>query len=268
MRNIFLILLTVSLFSCRFSFNFYKPIETKYREKDQIDVLKVNASFGDIGIIGWSKNFIEIKSIKKLISGFPTDRYLLETNFIKNNNELTINAKIPSRVKGTINLVIYIPVTLYKVYVSSQNGIISIDKYLGDIELVNETGDININYYGSILRITTNSARIYLNIFSQNSTDIVINNENGNNYINLANTAPSSFFDINSVNGNIDLIIPENIRHNLNIITKNNNYYSYYEFDKNSSITESYNYLRTNKNGYDIDINIFEINGKINIMNK
>ena len=259
--NIFLIL------SCNISiFKKNKSIQTKYREKNPIEILRIESLNGNIDIIGWSNDLIEIETNKIINSGFRNDINLLNTLFIKNENELCITTKIPERVKGIINLKIYIPFILLKIYIASHKGDINITKYLGDIELKHVKGNANINFYGNILRLESEKSKINLNIRSFNSSDIVIINKNGNTKVKVDEIGNSSFIDIKSINGDIDLLISDKISYQFSAINQNKININF-EYNEISSL--KYNYIigtkLQNKNKCLFEIS--NMNGKINIKN-
>ena len=115
MKKIIFLISILLILSCNISFlKKNKPVQTKYREKNPIEILKIESINGNIDLIGWSNNLIEIETNEIITSGFNNDIKLLDTLFIRDNNELCITTKIPERVKGLINLKIFIPFMLLK----------------------------------------------------------------------------------------------------------------------------------------------------------
>ena len=199
------LVVVVSFFSCvRFGFDENKNVNIKYREKNPIEVIKIDSMYGDIEISGWARDFIEINTNKILNSGFSQDIDLMDTLFNLNGNELQVKTKIPARVEGKINLKIYIPFILEKLYINSEKGDIYINKFIGDAEITNYKGNINYLFQGSILRV--NSYKTDIICGSYNSSDIVINNEEGTTNVNIETVAKHSFLDIKSSNGDINLL--------------------------------------------------------------
>jgi DUF4097 and DUF4098 domain-containing protein YvlB len=267
MKNIFLLSIVLLFFSCKISFfKKNKPVQTKYREKNPIEKLRIESLNGDIDLIGWSNNLIEIETNAMITSGFKNDINLLDTEFIKTGNELNITTKIPERVKGIINLKIYIPYMLLKIYINSQKGNINITKYLGDLEINQSRGNNNINFYGNILRLESDKTKINLNIKSFNSSDIIIINKEGNTKIKIDEIGQSSFMDIKSINGDIDLSISDHISCQFSVINQNRININF-EYDEVSSLKNKYNFIIGTKLK-NINKCLFEIsnlNGRINI---
>lgn len=268
MRKIFLLFInTLLILSCKISIlQKNKPITTKYREKNPIEILKIESLNGNIDLIGWSNNLIEIETNKLITSGFKNDIKLLDTLFIKNEKELTITTKIPERVKGIINLKIYIPYMLLKIYISSQKGDINISKYLGDIEIKQIRGNANINFYGNILRLESEKSKINLNIWSFNSSDIIIINKDGNTKVKVDEIGYSSFIDIKSINGDIDFSISDETSCQFTAINQNKININF-EFNEVSSLKNKYNYITGTKlkNKNKCLFEISNLNGKINL---
>ncbi len=269
MKKLLILINILLLISCNISFfKKNKQIQTKYREKNPIEVLKIESSIGDIDIIGWSNNIIEIEANKTINSVFKNDISLLNTIFTKNEKELSITAKIPERVKGKINFKIFVPYMLLKIYIDSQIGNIDINKYLGDIEVKQNKGNININFFGNILRLDSEKSKILLNINSFNSTDIIVINKNGNTKITTNEIGDFSFIDIKSLNGDIELLTSDHISYKFSAINQNriNINFNYTEL---LSSYDKYNYIsgiiNQNKNNCMFDIS--NLNGKINLKN-
>ncbi len=267
MKRILLLFNILIIFACNISF--YKknvPVFTKYRENNPIEILKIDSTNGNIDIIGWQNNIIEIESEKAISSGFQNDINLLDTFFTKNNNELNISTKIPERVMGIINLKIFVPFMLLKIYINSQTGNININKFLGDIELYQNRGNTNITFYGNILRLNTENSKLNLNINSYNSSDIVIINKDGNTRVKINEIGYSSFVDIKSLNGDIDFSISDHISYQFSVINQNKINISY-DYKKITSKFGKYNYISgvSNKNKLKCIIDISNMIGKINL---
>ena len=267
MKKILLLINIFLILSCNISiFKKNKSIQTKYREKNPIEILRIESLNGNIDIIGWSNDLIEIETNKIINSGFRNDINLLNTLFIKNENELCITTKIPERVKGIINLKIYIPFMLLKIYITSHKGNINITKYLGDIELKHVKGNANINFYGNILRLESEKSKINLNVRSFNSSDIIIINKDGNTKVKIGEIGSSSFIDIKSINGDIDLFISDQISCKFSAINQNKININF-DYNEESSSKEKYNSItgirHQNKNKCFFEIS--NMNGKINL---
>ena len=239
----FVILILLLFSSCgRIGLDRGKDVNIKYREKNPIEVMKVDSAFGNVEIIGWAKDFIEINTNKVLLSGFTQDVDLMDTLFNVDANELQIRTKIPARVEGKINLKIYVPFILSKVFVYSKNGDVFINKFIGDAEITNNSGNINMFFQGNILRVDSYKTNINLYIKSYNSNDIVINNENGNTNINIETVAKHSFLDIKSLNGDINLYTSFDIDHKLTAFNKNDSILLKYDLLDKIFIEKEYNF--------------------------
>jgi len=222
MKHIFYIFIIILIItSCDSNFLKNREVNIKYREKNPIESIKIDSTLGNIDIIGWENDFIEVNTKKILDSGLLQDINLMETIFEKNNLELIIKTKIPARIDGKINLKISVPFVLSKIYLNSKKGNINISKYLGDIELINKFGNINVLFQGNLLRINSYKSKLTLDIKTFNSSDIIVNNESGNSLINLENVGKCSFLDAKSVNGDLNIFISKNLDHK--IVVNNNN---------------------------------------------
>ncbi len=243
----------------------HKVIESKYREKNPVDSLMIDSINGNIDIIGWKENFIEIYTMKRIISGLQTDINQVGIDFFINDRELNIVTKIPDRINGKIDIKIYIPYSLFKVNLNSKAGEISISKFLGNIELEKNNGNINIDFYGSILRINSGNSELNLNIKSNNYSDIVINNQNGDIICNVETIGKDSFLDIISFKGNINLNISKNVPHELLVFNKTNSINLYYEIIKENLSNKSFLKGMTNQNINFLKVFIDSDNGIINL---
>lgn len=260
-----IIFLFLLLISCKFLKLKPKIVNIKYREKNPIEILNIHSLDGDIDIIGWAKDLIEIDTKKTIFSGLANDLNLMDTMFEVHEKELIIKIKKPVRIDGKIDLKIYIPYILLKIYIDSKQGDIIINKYLGDVEIKNIEGNINFDFQGNILRIKSYKSKININVASYNSCDMIINNEEGDIKINIDAIGKSSYLDVKSINSNINLNIVDNIDHKLFIYNENKKTNIYYDLDEKSLINEANNYLtgKKGKNYKDFILNISNINGKI-----
>ena len=268
-KKLIILLLVVAFFSCSDNFLKRKELDIKYREKTPVESIRIDSLNGNIEIIGWSKDFIEINTKKKIISGLPTDVNLIDTVFFLDEeyNELNIKTKIPARINARIDLKIYIPFILLKIYLNSQRGNININKFLGDLELVCSNGVSSIDFQGNILRINSYKSKINLNLSSYNSCDIILNNEDGEINSFIYTIGNNSYLDIKSLNTNVSLFISEEIDHKLMIKNRNKGINIKYKLDNYQTLEGTYtsvsgNYGK-NYNGLTIDIN--NENGKTNL---
>lgn len=259
------ILLILFIFSCgKVDFGSKNEVNLKYREKNPIEVIKVDSLNGDTEIIGWAKDFIEINTTKILLSGFNQDLNLMDTLFSVDGNELQVKTKIPARVDGKINLKIYVPFILLKAYIYSKNGNMSINKFLGDAEIANKNGNIHVVFQGNILRIDSYKTNVDLYVKSYNSSDIVINNEEGNIKVNIETVSKYSYLDIKSLNGDVSINTSEDIEHKLIAVSKNDQISLKYNLTDLISSQKTY-YLLSGQKGVNsnLTIDIFNENGKI-----
>jgi len=270
-RLILFYLLLILFFNCSKIPNFnLKILNEKYREISPVDLLNINSNKGDIEIIGWAKDTIEISIKKYLFSGIQNDINLISISFLKEEKQLSVNTVIPARVDGKIDMKIYVPFILLKINLHSNKGDINISKYLGNLDIFNNNGSISIDFQGNLLRINSNDSKIDLNIKSNNSSDIVINNEDGNIKVNVSEIGNRSYLDIKSVNGNILLNLQNQINHDLFVLNENKNINLNYKLKNYKFIEGTTNYLYgtkniINNNFNNLKIYIKNINGKINI---
>jgi hypothetical protein len=244
-----------------------REVDIKYREKTPVEILKIDSTFGNVEITGWSNDFIEINTKKILISGLGQDLDLMDTIFEKNDNQMNIKTKIPARVDGKIHLKINIPFILMKLYINSKDGNIVIGKYLGDVELTNNNGNIKLDFQGGILRIDAKKSEVYVNVNSFNSTDIVINNEESPVNLNIESVGKSSYLDVKSLNGDINFVISSDIDHKIMATNKGKKInFKYDIYDKTSSEgTLSFISGKRGRNFNDFTVDISNENGRINI---
>ena len=262
-RNIFIVLLVI--LSCRNPFGDKNKIErNRYREKSPIEIVHIKSINGKVEIIGWNEKIIEVETIKTVEKGFPGDIKLLDVFFKKNERELFITTKIPTRINGNIDLIIHLPFTLLKVFLNSNNGNIHIDNYLGDLELSKVNGETDIKFQGNILRINADNARLNLDINTHNSSDIVIANNKGLTNVKINTLGEDSFLDIKSNDGNIETYISENISYLFNAINKNEIKIDF-EYQSQNHINGTYNFISgtKNKNKENITISLTNNNGLI-----
>lgn len=270
-KLLFLNLLIFLFFSCSKipSFNL-KILNEKYREISPVDLLNINSTKGNIEIIGWAKDTIEISTKKYLFSGLSNDINLMSINFVKEDKALSVNTVIPARVDGKIDLKFYVPFILLKININSNICDINISKYLGNLDILNNNGSIFVDFQGNLLRINSNNSKIDLNIKSSNSSDMIINNEDGNIKVNVIEIGSKSYLDIKSVNGNILLNLQNKINHDLFLLNENKNINLNYKLKNYKFIEGTTNYLYGTKNLINNNLNnlkiyIKNINGKINI---
>ena len=263
---IFIAIFAMIFFSCTDGKN-VKEVEIKYREKNPIEILKIDSTNGNVDITGWSNDFIEINTKKIILSGLTQDLDLMDTVFDKNETSMNIKTKIPARVDGKIHLDIMIPFILLKLYINSPDGNISVSNYLGDIELTNNNGNISVDFQGNILRIDAKKSRINVNINTFNSADIVINNEEALTNVYVESVGKSSYLDIKSFKADINFIIADDIDHKMMITNKDKKINMKYDLYDRTSSEGKYSFIsgKKGRNYSDFTIDISNENGKIGI---
>lgn len=262
-KIIYFFLLISILFSCG---NFTKKVvNIKYREKNAVETIKIDSVNGNITVVGWSKDSIEIGTKKILFSGFKTDLSLMDTLFNQIHKQLNIKTKIPARIDGRIDLLIYVPYIQTKIFIDSQKGNIKISKVLSDIEITNKNGNIDAVFQGNILRINSYKTKIKANITSYNSCDIVINNEEGATNVNVNTIGKSSYLDIKSLDGDIHLNISKEIDHQIMATNKYKKIFLKYKLLDESFTSGDYTYIsgKRGKNYKNFTVDVSNNKGKI-----
>ncbi|MBN2544861.1 MAG: hypothetical protein JXB50_03625 [Spirochaetes bacterium] len=266
---IIIYLFLIFFFNCSKITNFsVKTLNEKYREITPVDLLYINSNKGDIEIIGWAKDTIEIRTKKYLYTGLANDINLMSIKFLKEGKKISVDSVIPARVDGKIDIKFYIPFILLKIFIDSNIGNINISNYLGNLDITNNNGSIQIDFQGNFLRINSNDSKIDLNIKSYSSSDMIINNEDGNIKINVSEIGNKSYLDIKSINGNILLNLQNKINHDLVVLNENKNIDINYKLRNYNFIEGTTNYLYGTKNILNNNLNnlkiyIKNINGKI-----
>jgi hypothetical protein len=242
-----------------------KSISIKYREKNQINIVKINSSNGDLNVSGWSKDSIEIITKKRIISGLPTDLKNINTKFKIEDKVFIINTEIPARINGKIDLDVYLPYTILKIIINSENDNIKIKNILSDIELSNNSGNVELDFAGNFLRINTISSYLEIKINTEETADLIINNEKGETSCLVNTIGDNSYLDINSISGNINLKINNTLDHNLCVFNKAKMLNINYNLNKELFITGNYSYL-TGSVGNNKNINFYISNTNGNII--
>ncbi len=220
MKKKFLLIIAVYLIlifnsSCFFISPEVTTQEIKFRERNETDELKIISPAGNITIHGWFKDIIDINTTKRLNSGFEVDLDLMQTITEKRENSLTIINRIPARVDGSIDMEIFVPFYLFKIYIDSMNGDISIEDYLGDIELTHNNGKIKFVFMGNLLRVNTYKSDSDITVRSYNACDMIINKEDGDLNMTIEAVSSPSFLDIKTLNGDVSLFISPDCDHRL-----------------------------------------------------
>lgn len=269
-KNLYIFILSSIIITSCGNIFLSNEINIKYREKNFVENLRIDSLNGKIDIIGWPKDFIEINTKKKVSSGFKTDLSLIDTvfKFNEDNKELLIKNKIPARIDGSIDLKIYIPFTLLKLFIDSKKGDIFINDYLGDIELTNSTGNVSLLFQGNILRINSINSKLDLVIKSYNFSDIIVNSENCENNIFIEAIGKMSYFDLISLNTNNNIYLANKIDHKISIKAEENNIVLKYNLNNKNLIKADYIYLfgTSGQNPEFLNIDISSEKGKVNIL--
>jgi len=235
---IFMILL--SLTSCINNFNKVTGISNKYREKNLVNSIEVELNKGNIEILGWSQNFIEIDTKKILYSGLNNDLLFITTDIDRKDYKIIIKTKIPPSINGSINLKISVPYNLSFIFINCNNGKININDFLGDLSIINVETDMDINFYGSILRIDSYSSNVNLNIKNLDNTDAIIKNDRGNLFLIIDALENKSFLDLETLSGKTNLYIDKNISHTIQLVNIDGKYDFQYEIKNQKTINSSY----------------------------
>jgi hypothetical protein len=227
---------------------FNRQVNIKYREKNPLESIRVNSLKGDVDITGWSKDFVEIDTNKKIFTGLASDINLMDTVFYFDEvyKELNIKTKIPTRINGSIDIKIFVPFTLLKLYINSGEGDVTVNKHLGDIELVSSSGNNDIDFQGNILRINSYKTKTFLKVLSYSSSDIIINSEEGSLNSYIYSVGDASYLDIATLNVTVNLSISQDIDHKLIVKNKSKGINVKYDLDDPNSIQGTYNIFTGN----------------------
>ena len=214
--KIVIILLTTFLIGCS-NQNTTKIEKTiKYRERNIVSSISLDNIKGNVHIIGWGEDFIEINTTKRLMFGIQSDMNLFDTVFFRDNsNELIIRTKIPARLNAKIDLVIYVPFVLSEISVSQESGNITVEKYLGSLNITAESGSHHIEFMGSMLRMNCHKSHVDLDIVGYRPADIVLIGDEGEYNVRMMKAAEQTYLDVSGHQTNVGISINENISHTL-----------------------------------------------------
>ncbi len=188
----------------------------KYREKNAVSSVSLDNIKGNVHVIGWGEDFIEINTNKKLMFGLQSDMNLFDTVFFRDNsNELIIRTKIPARLNARIDMTIYVPFVLPEISIRQESGNITVEKYLGDLNIVSESGNHHITFMGQMLRMNCHKSHVDLDILSYRPADIVLIGDDGEYNMRMIKAAEQTYLDVSGQQTNINLNISENISHTL-----------------------------------------------------
>ncbi len=253
------IIICVISFSCLKS----ETLVIKYREKNPVRELNIENASGNLDIIGWSKNFIEITGNKKLFSGINSDLKGMEIKFDYKNNDFYITTKIPARINGKIDLLINVPYSLLKINIDTGDSNVNIEKYLGNLDIKNKKGWLTFDFYGNFLRVNAVNSIIDFNLLGDNSLDASVNNDEGNTTCDLINCSNDSYLDINTNKGIINLNIAKSIAHVISSFSKKYMLNIDYNVTNKIYASYSYNFFKASygKSKNPVKINLTNLNG-------
>jgi len=164
--------------------------EIVHQEFNDLKKLDLSNLYGNISIETWKQNCVMIELHKKGSSEFCKKSILKHT--VK-NHALTAEIEIPVDIKGQLNTRILIPEN-FPVKLNSDAGIISIKGTTGALDLTTESGDIIIILGNNTILAQTNKG----NITVQRKT-----------------IKTHNCLNLNSVHGNITLMIPQDLEADL-----------------------------------------------------
>jgi len=173
-KSYYILIILLTFISCINNSSKTIEISDKYREKNLVNSMEMELNKGNIEILGWSQNFIEIDIKKRLYSGLNNDLSFITTDIQRKDYKVTVKTKIPPIIDGDIDLKIFVPYNLSFIFINCNDGKININDFLGDLNIINVKTDMDINFYGSILRIDSYSSNVNLNIRNVDNTDTII----------------------------------------------------------------------------------------------
>ncbi len=263
---IFTLLISSSCFILRNELTY----SIKYREKNETDELRIVSDAGNIKIYGWSKDIIDINTQKILSAGFETDLELMSTITEKSETALTIINRVPARVNGRIDIEVFVPYYLFKIYIESMNGDLSIGNFLGDIEITHNNGNIKFDFMGNLLRLNTYRANTTINVKSYNACDMIINKEQGNLRMFIDAVSSPSYLDVKTLIGDVSININKDIDHKLFLKNNKNRIDINYPFNIDFTSTQN-RAIKVGRRGVNYDgfsIDISSESGKIELFSK
>ena len=214
--RIVIILLTTFLIGCSNQNTAMIEKTIKYRERNVVSSVSLDNIKGNVRIVGWGEDFIEINTNKKLMFGLPSDMNLFDTVFFRDNsNELIIQTKIPARLSARIDLTIYVPFVLTEISISQESGNISVEKYLGSLNITAESGNHYIEFMGQTLRMNCRRSNVNLDILGYIPADIVLLGDGGEYDVRVEKAVGQTYLDVSCHHTNIGISISENIPHTL-----------------------------------------------------
>ncbi len=265
MKIFYIIFLVVSLFvSCENNSKNTIEVSDKYREKNLIKSIEIEGNNGTIDIEGWSQNFIEIDTRKVLYSGLNNDLSFMTTDISQKDSKLTIKTKIPPSIDGKIELKIYIPYNLSFIFINSTNGKVSINGFLGDLDIINVKSDVDINFYGTILRVDSYSSNINLNMKNAVKIDAIIKNSNGLLNLYLDSVESASYIDLDMSGAKTNFYMNNTIPHEVQLVNIGGTYDFTYKMDNQKIIHSQYT-LFSAAYGKSRDLNVYVTNNKSEI---
>lgn len=189
----------------------------KYRERNEISKLIIEASDGDISITGWNHPYIEINSKATVKKGLKSDLnfLMLKPHPDEENDALIINTIIPERIQGRIDLNIFLPLYLQNITLSADESNISIKNFENNIFIENTYGIIDIDFRGNLLYAKTERGILTTQIDGYKSKEIFIINNYGRSEISIRDVFRDINLDFKSLSGRCNIYTYKNLSYKL-----------------------------------------------------
>ncbi|MCG8569294.1 MAG: hypothetical protein MJB14_04070 [Spirochaetes bacterium] len=209
-KNIYscLFLLLIFLISCRQSNEGQIVSQTRrYREKNTTSGLTIQSELGDISISSHYYPWMDIEITREIETGLAADINNLEIKYNRKDNHFFIQTLNPSWINGQINLVLKIPVSIRDIRLIKKEGKVELSNYIGNFEAKMEAGSIQARFSGNRFILDSRQTDLQLTINSSQQTDVQIKNNYGQSTIQIEKIIRTSFVDVISHSGTIDLSI-------------------------------------------------------------
>lgn len=215
----------------------------RYREINPLEQVTVNLNRGDVEIVGWSRDFVEIEIKRMIFSGLANDINLITIDFLKDAKNFLINGNVPARVNGSVFMRIYLPFMLLKANLNLGASNLSMTKFFGNSDIVNSEGSIFVDFYGTFLRVYSSKGAVDVNVKSSLPVDISAVTEKSDIKINISEIGRASFLDVKSSEGDILLNLFTKIEHELFATSRNKNIAINYKLNNLKVIDGEISYL-------------------------
>lgn len=214
-KEILLIIsLVLALFSCKPEVEEIVE-ESKYREKNLTSRLYISSVIGDIHVQGWSNDFIEIRSVKRIRGGLKPDINYLDLEFERMGESLNIITRNPSLVEGRIDLTIFVPYNLKMIIIKAEKGRVSVTRYLWDLSVELNEGDFDCEFIGTLLRFKGGDVDSDIYLKTRGVADVVHSNHQGVTNLIMEAASAGSYIDLYSNRGAISLNIISRLNYQL-----------------------------------------------------